>query len=132
MKSAVAYILVQLCMKTPQNSLPASLMQTVCRFVSSNLASAKSHDLTLNLLGTAIPLRFLDRAYNHFSPHLGGFFNGVMRFSCAGLVKGILKSSAYSQCLLQTDRLTSEAKGTRYSHPLYVYSNDGNRTHGIH
>ena len=73
-KSAVAYILVQLSMKTPQNSLSTSLIQTVCRFVSSNLASAKSHDLTLNLLGTAIPLCCLDRAYNHFNPHFGGFF----------------------------------------------------------
>ena len=50
-KSAVVYILAQLSMKTPQNSLPTSLVQTVCRFISSNLASAKSHDLTLNLLG---------------------------------------------------------------------------------
>ena len=28
-------------------------------------------------------------------------------------MKGVLKSSVYAQCLLQTDRHTSEAKGTR-------------------
>lgn len=50
-KSAVVYILAQLSMKTPQNSLPTSLVHSVCQFISSNLASAKSHTLTLNLLG---------------------------------------------------------------------------------
>ena len=50
-KSAVVYILAQLSMKTPQNSLPTSLVHTLCRFISSTLASAKSHNLTLNLLG---------------------------------------------------------------------------------
>lgn len=35
-----------------------------------------------------------------------------MNVSCAGLVKGILKSSTYAQCLLQADKHTSEAKGT--------------------
>ena len=53
-KSAVVYILAQLSMKTPQNSLPVSLVHTICAFVSSNLASAKSHTLTLNLLGIHI------------------------------------------------------------------------------
>ncbi|CAI8053235.1 Meiosis inhibitor protein 1, partial [Geodia barretti] len=65
-KSAVVYMLAQLSMKTPQDSLPASLVQAVCGLISSNLASAKSHTLTLNLLG---------------------------------LVKGMLKSSVYAQCL---------------------------------
>lgn len=50
-KSAVVYILAQLSMKTPQNSLPTSLVHSVCQFISSSLASAKSHNLTLNLLG---------------------------------------------------------------------------------
>ena len=50
-RSAVAYTLAQLILKTAQNSLPTHLVQSICKFVSSNLASAKSHDLTLNLLG---------------------------------------------------------------------------------
>ena len=65
-KSAVVYILAQLSMKTPQNSLPTSLVHSVCQFISSNLASAKSHNLTLNLLGTiyivgtcTVPIVFL-------------------------------------------------------------------------
>lgn len=29
----------------------------------------------------------------------------------SGLVKGMLKSSIYAKCLLETDRHTSEAKG---------------------
>lgn len=56
-RSAVVYILAQLSMKTPQNSLPGSLVQGVCGFISSNLASAKSHTLTLNLLGTQCSCR---------------------------------------------------------------------------
>lgn len=50
-KSAIVYILAQLSTKTAANSLPASLVQSICGHVSSNLASAKSHTLTLNLLG---------------------------------------------------------------------------------
>ena len=50
-KSAVVYILAQLSMKTPQNSLPTSLVHSLCHSISSSLASAKSHNLTLNLLG---------------------------------------------------------------------------------
>ena len=52
-KSAVVYTLAQLSMKSPPNSLPPSLVQAVCGHVSSSLASAKSHNLTLNLLGTS-------------------------------------------------------------------------------
>lgn len=52
-KSAVAYVLVQLSMKTPQNSLPIHLVQSTCKLISTNLASARSHDLTLNLLGNS-------------------------------------------------------------------------------
>lgn len=61
-KSAVVYILVQLSMKTPQNSLPTSLVHSVCQFISSNLATAKSHNLTLNLLGT-VPRTYLCHVY---------------------------------------------------------------------
>ena len=39
----------------------------------------------------------------------------VLYVLCTGLVKGLLKSSAYAQCLLQTDRHTSEAKGAAIS-----------------
>lgn len=50
-KSAVIYILVQICSKAPLNSLPAPTVQNMCRHISTNLATAKSHELTVNLLG---------------------------------------------------------------------------------
>ena len=50
-KAAVVYILVQLCSKTPQNSLPLPIVQSMCRHISTCLATAKSHELTMNLLG---------------------------------------------------------------------------------
>ena len=62
-KSAVVYILVQLSMKTPQNTLPTSVVQTVCQFVAFNLASAKSHNLTLNLLGIHVYIHTLVPSY---------------------------------------------------------------------
>lgn len=64
-KSAVVYILAQLSMKTPQNSLPTSLVHSVCQFISSNLASAKSHNLTLNLLGTIHVYTFIVWVHVH-------------------------------------------------------------------
>ncbi len=52
-KSSVVYILVQICSRAPHGvSLPLPLVQSVCRHISTNLASGRSHDLTVNLLGT--------------------------------------------------------------------------------
>lgn len=50
-KSSVVYLLVQVAGKTPPTSLPLSLVQRLARHISTNLATAKSHDLTINLLG---------------------------------------------------------------------------------
>ncbi len=50
-KSAVVYILVQICSKSQQNSLNKLLVQKMCNNISSNLATAKSQELTVNLLG---------------------------------------------------------------------------------
>ena len=50
-KSSVVYLLVQVCSKTTPNSLPLSLIQSMCRHISTNLATAKSHELTINMLG---------------------------------------------------------------------------------
>ena len=50
-KSAVVYVLVQVCSKAAHNSLPIPLVQNMCRHISTNLATAKSQELTINLLG---------------------------------------------------------------------------------
>lgn len=50
-KSSVVYILVQLCSKTQPNTLAIPLVQSMCRHISTNLAAAKSQELTVNLLG---------------------------------------------------------------------------------
>ena len=50
-KSSVVYVLVQVCSKSMPNSLPLPLVQNMCHYVSTNLATAKSQELTINLLG---------------------------------------------------------------------------------
>ena len=45
-KSTVVYILVQVCSKTSPNSLPLPLVQNLCKHISTNLATSKSHKLT--------------------------------------------------------------------------------------
>ena len=50
-KSAVVYILTQVCSNTPPNCLSLALMQNISRHVSTNLANSKSKELTANLLG---------------------------------------------------------------------------------
>ena len=50
-KTAVVYVLVQVCSKAAHNSLPIPLVQNMCRHISTNLATAKSQELTINLLG---------------------------------------------------------------------------------
>ncbi len=51
-KSAVVYVLVQVCSRAPQGvSLSVPIVQSVCRHISTNLATARSHDFTINLLG---------------------------------------------------------------------------------
>ncbi|XP_064406867.1 meiosis inhibitor protein 1-like [Halichondria panicea] len=81
-KSSVVYLLVQVAGKTPPTSLPLSLVQRLARHISTNLATAKSHDLTINLLG---------------------------------LVRHLLKSDSYTQCLIQADRLNADAKGSTFA-----------------
>ncbi len=53
-KSSVVYVLVQLCKKGQANSLSLPLVQNMCQNVSTNLATAKSQELTINLLGETI------------------------------------------------------------------------------
>lgn len=53
-KSAVVYVLVQVCSKAAHNSLPIPLVQNMCRHISTNLATAKSQELTINLLGMTL------------------------------------------------------------------------------
>ena len=50
-KSCVVYILVQACSKSSPNSLALPLIQNMCHYISTNLATAKSQELTINLLG---------------------------------------------------------------------------------
>ena len=50
-KSSVMYIMVQVCSKTHLNSLPVAIVQSMCSQLATTLASAKSHELTVNLLG---------------------------------------------------------------------------------
>ena len=50
-KSAIVYVLVQVCSKAPRSSLPTPLVQNMCRHISTNLATAKSQEVTINLLG---------------------------------------------------------------------------------
>lgn len=50
-KSKVLFILTQVCSKAPPNSIPIPLVQNMCKHISTSLATAKSHDLTVNLLG---------------------------------------------------------------------------------
>ena len=53
-KSSVVYVLVQVCSRSQPNSLALPLVRNMCRHVSSNLATAKSQELTINLLGKLI------------------------------------------------------------------------------
>ena len=87
-KSAVVYILAQLSMKTPQNSLPTSLVHSVCQFISSNLASAKSHNLTLNLLGTI-----------HVYLHRVGICTLLIAFLFSGLVNSVYTCMYLFHCV---------------------------------
>ena len=50
-KSAVVYILVQICSISQRNTLAMPLVQKMCNYISTNLATAKSQELTINLLG---------------------------------------------------------------------------------
>jgi len=50
-KSAVVYILVQICSKSQENSLSTPFVQKMCNSISNNLATAKSQELSINLLG---------------------------------------------------------------------------------
>lgn len=50
-KSSVVYVLVQVCSKSKPNSLALPLVQNMCHYLSTNLATAKSQELTINLLG---------------------------------------------------------------------------------
>ena len=137
-KSSVVYILAQLSMKTPPNSLPINLVHCVCRFISPTLATAKSQNLTLNLLGNNTVHANVLSVTLYICIYIEQFVCGsqvcmliiyvvfsysvdvwIMTVYCVchcvfvveGLVKGILKNSVYAQCLLQTDRHTSDAKG---------------------
>lgn len=53
-KSSVVYVLVQVCSKSPPKSLGLPLVQNMCQYISTNLATAKSQELTVNLLGKAL------------------------------------------------------------------------------
>ena len=64
-KSAVVYVLVQVCGKAAHNSLPIPLVQNMCRHISTNLATAKSQELTINLLGMTQFLFALFYCYLH-------------------------------------------------------------------
>ena len=64
-KSAVVYVLVQVCSKAAHNSLPIPLVQNMCRHISTNLATAKSQELTINLLGMTLFLFPLFYCYLH-------------------------------------------------------------------
>lgn len=50
-KSSVVYVLVQVCSKSHPVSLSLPLVQSMCQHISTNLATAKSQELTINLLG---------------------------------------------------------------------------------
>ena len=72
-------------------------MQNICKHVSTNLANSKSKELTANLLGiVAYYIILLDESF-------------VVIYS--DFIQNMLKNSVYTQCLLQADRLNSEAKG---------------------
>eukprot|EP00731_Ephydatia_muelleri_P029221 Em0020g865a len=60
-KSSLAYILVQLFSRPDQNSLSPGFVQATCRHISVGLASAKSADLTSNLMALVRNLVKCDR-----------------------------------------------------------------------
>lgn len=50
-KSSVVYVLVQVCSKSQPNTMGLPLVQNMCKYISKILATAKSQELTVNLLG---------------------------------------------------------------------------------
>lgn len=53
-KSSLVYVLVQLCSKSTGQLLQTACVRRMCSLLSVSLATAKSHYLTLNLMGMII------------------------------------------------------------------------------
>lgn len=68
-KSSVVYVLVQVCSKSPPNSLGLPLVQNMCQYISKNLATAKSQELTVNLLGNVLTPTFSMVCWDAFILH---------------------------------------------------------------
>ena len=81
------------------------MMQNICKHVSTNLANSKFKELTANLLGIVVI-------------SIAVIYEMSLLLACmySDFVQNMLKNSVYTQCLLQADRLNSEAKGA-YSLP---------------
>ena len=50
-RASVVYILVQLCVRKEDAVLALPLVHTMCRSLSVSLATSRSHELTINLMG---------------------------------------------------------------------------------
>ena len=55
-RASVVYILVQLCVRKEDAVLALPLVHTMCRSLSVSLATSRSHELTINLMGEWIML----------------------------------------------------------------------------
>ena len=100
-KSAVVYILVQICSKNQENLFSTPLVQKMCSSISSNLATAKSQELTINLLGKNV---------GPFNYKLSNF-KIIMLLLLLGLVRHIIKNGVYAVCLLNADKASTDSKG---------------------
>ena len=50
-RASLVYILVQLCVRKEDAVLPVSIVHAMCRSLSVSLATSRSHELTINLMG---------------------------------------------------------------------------------
>ena len=55
-RASVVYILVQLCVRKEDAVLALPLVHTMCRSLSVSLATSRSHELTINLMGEWISI----------------------------------------------------------------------------
>ena len=55
-RASVVYILVQLCVRKEDAVLALPLVHTMCHSLSVSLATSRSHELTINLMGEWISI----------------------------------------------------------------------------
>ena len=91
-KSAVVCILVQICSISQRNTLAMPLVQKMCNYISTNLANAKSQELTINLLGEYE----IGIIYEKISIHIGSFSvlcSGYIRECGSTLYVGLARTA---------------------------------------